>query len=212
MTLNPAIQRYRTLIIIVVVWLVLLLAKGLEVRPQAVTARPAPKPVVAGASVPITASVAMTGASSAISITQVATLTMTDTGTATNTVINTVTNTVTNTVANSAVTNTVTTSVVAVAPPAEDVASGQTLYRSTCAACHGPAGEGVKGLGKDMTSSEFIAGLTDDELLAFIKRGRDASDPLNTTGVMMPPKGGNPALSDEKIVDIIAFIRSIQKP
>ena len=34
-----------------------------------------------------------------------------------------------------------------------------------------------------MTNSEFIAGLTDDELVEFIKMGRDPSDLLNTTGV-----------------------------
>jgi disulfide bond formation protein DsbB len=81
----------------------------------------------------------------------------------------------------------------------------------TCAACHGPTGEGVKGLGKDMTHSEFIAGLSDAELLEFIKKGRPIDDPLNTTGVMMPPKGGNPTLSDAQLTDIIAFIRSIHQ-
>jgi disulfide bond formation protein DsbB len=69
----------------------------------------------------------------------------------------------------------------------------------------------VPGLGKDLTTSEFITGLSDDELLDFIKRGRDMSDPLNTTGIAMPPKGGNPALTDGQIVDIIAYLRSIQK-
>jgi disulfide bond formation protein DsbB len=47
--------------------------------------------------------------------------------------------------------------------------------------------------------------------MAFIKTGRPASDPLNTTGVDMPPKGGNPALSDQDLADIIAFIRSIHQ-
>jgi mono/diheme cytochrome c family protein len=200
MTINPAIQRYRTMIIIAVIWFVLLLAKGLEVRPEGVTARSAAKPTIEGVMAPITASVLVTDATTAISVTQATTLTTTD-------VITTNTTTVTNSVPNS-----VSNPVMAVAPSTEAVANGQTLYRATCAACHGQVGEGVKGLGKDMTTSQFIAGLTDDELLAFIKRGRDSSDPLNTTGVMMPPKGGNPALSDEKIVDIIAFIRSIQKP
>ena len=79
----------------------------------------------------------------------------------------------------------------------------------TCAACHGPAGEGIEGLGKDMTTSEFIAGNTDDELVAFIKVGRDPSDPLNTTGVGMPASGGNPALSDEDLFDIVAYIRTL---
>ena len=98
----------------------------------------------------------------------------------------------------------------AVAPvSAGDAAKGKALFASTCAACHGPAGEGVKGLGKDLQTSEFAAGLSDEELLGFIKQGRDMSDPLNTTGIAMPPKGGNPALQDEQITDIVAFIRSI---
>jgi disulfide bond formation protein DsbB len=92
-----------------------------------------------------------------------------------------------------------------------DPAAGQKLFTSTCSACHGPAGEGLPGLGKDMTTSEFIAGKSDEELVAFIKVGRDPSDPLNTTGVAMPPKGGNPALSDEDLYHLIAYIRTIHK-
>jgi disulfide bond formation protein DsbB len=97
------------------------------------------------------------------------------------------------------------------AAPAGDPAVGKELFAGTCSACHGPTGEGVPGLGKDMTTSEFIAGKTDAELIAFIKQGRDPSDPLNTTGVAMPPKGGNPALSDQDLTNIVAFIRTLQK-
>ena len=92
-----------------------------------------------------------------------------------------------------------------------DPEKGQQLFVATCAACHGPAGEGVQGLGKDMTTSDFIAGLSDEELVEFIKIGRDTSDPANTTGVAMPPKGGNPTLTDEQLMDIVAYIRSIHK-
>ena len=88
-------------------------------------------------------------------------------------------------------------------------AKGQELFTSACAACHGPNGEGVQGLGKNMHTSEFIKGKTDAELLAFIKVGRGADDPLNTTGVAMPPKGGNSALTDAELQDIVAFIRTI---
>lgn len=91
-----------------------------------------------------------------------------------------------------------------------DPAIGKELFTS-CAACHGPAGEGVPGLGKDMTSNEFIAEKTDQELIEFIKQGRDPGDPLNTTGVAMPPKGGNPALTDEDLQNIVAYMRSLQK-
>jgi disulfide bond formation protein DsbB len=97
------------------------------------------------------------------------------------------------------------------AAPAGDPAAGKEVFVSTCSACHGPAGEGVTGLGKDMTTSEFIAGKTDAELVDFIKVGRDPSDPLNSTGVAMPPKGGNPALKDADLFNIVAFIRTIHK-
>jgi disulfide bond formation protein DsbB len=88
-------------------------------------------------------------------------------------------------------------------------AAGQQLFVSNCSACHGVAGEGITGLGKPLTSSEFVGGLSDEELLAFIKQGRTPDDPLNTSGVVMPPKGGNPALTDEQLTAIIAYIRSI---
>lgn len=88
---------------------------------------------------------------------------------------------------------------------------GKELFSGTCIACHGPEGKGIPGLGKDMTTSEFIAGKTDKELVDFIKVGRDPSDPLNTTGVAMPPKGGNPALSDEDLFNIVSFVRTLHK-
>jgi mono/diheme cytochrome c family protein len=91
-----------------------------------------------------------------------------------------------------------------------DPAKGQENF-TACSACHGPTGEGVPGLGKDMTHSEFIAGKTDEELVEFIKTGRPTSDPLNTTGIDMPPKGGNPALSEEDLYDIVAYIRTIHE-
>jgi len=90
-----------------------------------------------------------------------------------------------------------------------DAEKGKETFTGTCAACHGQEGKGVKGLGKDMTVSAFIAGLSDPDLLAFIKKGRAPGEPLNTTGVLMPPKGGNPAMTDEQLLNVIAFIRTI---
>lgn len=96
------------------------------------------------------------------------------------------------------------------AVPVGDAVEGETLYNSTCIACHGQGGVGIEGLGKNIPDSEFVRGLSDEEMLAFIKIGRSTDDPENTTGVDMPAKGGNPALSDEDIVNIIAYFRSLQ--
>ena len=97
------------------------------------------------------------------------------------------------------------------ADTAGDPVAGEKLFMGTCAACHGPDGQGLPGLGKNLVTSEFVAGKTDSELVEFIKVGRGPDDPLNTTGVTMPPKGNNPALSDEDLYHIVAYIRTIQK-
>ncbi len=90
------------------------------------------------------------------------------------------------------------------------IASGDKLFHSTCVACHGKGGVGVQGNGKALVKNAFVQSLNDDDLLAFIKQGRMPSDPKNTTGIQMPPKGGNPALSDDDLLDIIAYVRTLQ--
>lgn len=93
-----------------------------------------------------------------------------------------------------------------------DPAKGEKLYQSACIACHGPDAKGVTALGKSLhpVDSEFIRSQSDAELVEFIKVGRQPGDPLNTTGVAMPPKGGNPAISDTDLLDIVAWIRTLE--
>ncbi|MBI3360837.1 MAG: cytochrome c [Chloroflexi bacterium] len=95
--------------------------------------------------------------------------------------------------------------------PAGDATAGKTKFEGTCAACHGPDAKGLPGLGKNLVTSEFAKGKTDAELVAFIKTGRPVSDALNTTGVEMPPKGGNAAFTDQDLADIIAYVRTLEK-
>ncbi len=88
--------------------------------------------------------------------------------------------------------------------------AGHQAFVSFCSSCHGPDGGGLPNLGKPLRSSEFVQGKTDAELMTFIKTGRPIWDAENTTGIDMPPKGGNPALTDDQIADIITYIRAIQ--
>lgn len=92
-----------------------------------------------------------------------------------------------------------------------DPAAGKEQFDMVCFACHGPGGEGIEGLGKPFTTSEFLREKSDAEMVEFIKVGRPSGDPLNTTGIDMPPKGGNPALTEEQILDIIAYVRTLQE-
>lgn len=94
---------------------------------------------------------------------------------------------------------------------AGDAKKGEEMFDQVCIACHGAGGVGIENLGKPFTTSEFVRNNNNEDLLAFVKTGRPISNPDNTTGVDMPPKGGNPALTDAQILDIIAYIRTLQK-
>ena len=100
---------------------------------------------------------------------------------------------------------------VALALDPAKVKAGENSFQTICAACHGFNAMGIPGLGKPLIGSTFVNGLSDAELLAFLQVGRDISDPLNTTGVMMPARGGNPNLTDDKLVEVIAYIRSLNQ-
>jgi disulfide bond formation protein DsbB len=97
---------------------------------------------------------------------------------------------------------------VAAAYSPQQIDNGRNTFLTTCAACHGQNAQGIQGLGKNLVVSDFVTGLTDQELHEFIIVGRQPGDPLNTTGMLMPPRGGSPALSDEAIMDIVAYLRS----
>ena len=94
-----------------------------------------------------------------------------------------------------------------------DPAAGETIYQVSCVACHGPDARGVESLGKSLhpEDSDFISDRTDAELVEYIKVGRRIDDPLNTTGIDMPPKGGNPAMTEEQMYDVVAFIRTLDE-
>lgn len=92
---------------------------------------------------------------------------------------------------------------------AGNVVNGAAVYAGTCVACHGANQEGVDGLGKPLAPSAFVVANTDEELVAFIKVGRPTSDPENTQGVDMPPKGGNPSLNDQDLLDVAAYLHSL---
>ena len=59
---------------------------------------------------------------------------------------------------------------------------------------------------------DYLANLrfTEEELANFINIGRPAGDPANMTGVDMPPRGGNPSLTDQDIRDVSAYLKAQQ--
>jgi len=90
-----------------------------------------------------------------------------------------------------------------------EAVAGQRLFMANCGLCHGQDAEGKPKLGKGLRGNEFVAGLTDEELVTFLQEGRRANHPLNERGVDMPPRGGNPGLSDDDLRQIGAYLRSL---
>ena len=92
-----------------------------------------------------------------------------------------------------------------------DGATGQAKFEAACANCHGEDAAGIPGLGKDLTTSSFVKSTTDGELAVFISKGRAVTDPLNTTSIAMPPRGGSLTLTDDDLAAIVAYLRTRQK-
>ena len=93
----------------------------------------------------------------------------------------------------------------------QDPARGRLLYMGSCSSCHGQRGQGMPHQGVNLRVSSFIARRGDDDLLTFLKRGRVPGDPDSVQGLLMPPRGGNPALDDAALQAIVAFLRQLQQ-
>jgi disulfide bond formation protein DsbB len=96
------------------------------------------------------------------------------------------------------------------AADAPDPEVGRQVFAQTCASCHGFQAQGLPHQGAPLRTSAFVATHSDADLIAFIKKGRPAKDPTNNSGVAMPPRGNNPALSDARLADIVSWLRQVQ--
>lgn len=81
--------------------------------------------------------------------------------------------------------------------------TGQSIYGTTCIACHGANGKGAVAGTPDFTSASGPLSKPDSVLLNHIMNG------FKTKGnqLAMPPRGGNPSLSDADLKTVLAYIR-----
>jgi len=82
-------------------------------------------------------------------------------------------------------------------------ATGESTYQSSCVACHGADGAGVLPGVPDLTSTDGPLALADAVLVKRIAEGfQSPGSPM-----AMPPRGGNPGLSDEDIKAVVRYMR-----
>lgn len=89
-----------------------------------------------------------------------------------------------------------------------DAQAGAKAFGLTCAACHGAQAQGLPNTAPPLKPSECVTRSSLPQLTAVIIDGRAPTDPASKTGKAMPPRGGNPFLSDSDVVNIVAFLRS----
>jgi glucose/arabinose dehydrogenase len=65
-------------------------------------------------------------------------------------------------------------------------------------------------IGKNLLDNLFVQSQSDLELLAFLRVGRAADDPANTSGIAMPAMGGNPNLSQNDLNLLVVYLRHLQ--
>jgi disulfide bond formation protein DsbB len=85
---------------------------------------------------------------------------------------------------------------------------GAQLYLATCASCHGVEAEGIANLGPALVDSAVVDNPDDTAALAYIRAGVDLDNPDNKTGLVMPPSGGRPDLTDQEMLAIIHYLRA----
>ncbi len=84
------------------------------------------------------------------------------------------------------------------------VSVGQAIYSQTCIACHGANGKGTIPGVADLTDAEGALSKPDEELLKSISEGFQSPGSM----LAMPPKGGNPTLTEEGEKAVLAYLRT----
>lgn len=86
--------------------------------------------------------------------------------------------------------------------------SGKALFASTCVACHGADGKGTIPGVPDLTASGGRLAQPDSVLQMHVLNG------FQTPGsaMAMPPKGGNPNLSEGDVAKLVDYMKSTFKP
>lgn len=89
------------------------------------------------------------------------------------------------------------------ATPVAGIQPGQAVYTQTCLACHGADGKGALPGVPDLTRADGPLAKPDAELLQSITAGvQRPGAPL-----AMPPKGGNPNLTETDIRQVLDYMR-----
>ncbi len=85
---------------------------------------------------------------------------------------------------------------------APDLDEGRQVYRHTCIVCHGATGKGTFPGMPDFRQKGGVLSQKDGVLLDRIEHGFRSAG----ASMAMPPKGGNPSLTERQLEDVLAYL------
>lgn len=85
-----------------------------------------------------------------------------------------------------------------------DFSAGKKVYSTTCFVCHGKDGKGAIPGVPDMTGKKSRLFQDDATLLKHAREGYQSKG----SPMAMPPKGGNPKLTDADLKNVIAYMKA----
>ena len=88
---------------------------------------------------------------------------------------------------------------------AAEVPDGKALFNTTCVACHGPDARGALPGIPDLTRPDGALSKPDVDLVANVINGFQSKG----SPMAMPPKGGNPQLSEADVRALIEYLRTL---
>ena len=91
------------------------------------------------------------------------------------------------------------------------IAKGQSMYKTTCAPCHGEGGHGDGPAGKifkprpqDHTDAKYMDTITDDDMAKTIQMGGALKG--------KPAMPSHPAIRGESMEALVAYVRTLSHP
>lgn len=93
---------------------------------------------------------------------------------------------------------------VSLSASASELGHGQAVYNGTCIACHGSDGTGSLPGVPDLTGKTGLLSQDDAVLLGRMADGFQSPG----SSMAMPPKGGDPALTDADLSAVLKYMRN----
>ncbi len=85
--------------------------------------------------------------------------------------------------------------------------SAEKLYQQNCMVCHADDGRGAMPGVSDLSESKRLFSVNESQLVERIKKGVQ----VKGSPISMPPKGGNPNLTDDDLFKILKYLKEIVK-